>query len=672
VAEIMLFAPKHERDARQNLADFIEMCRDRLTVFGHELDWYSDAWPKVGNFTVMGAPARGYTTEQVLDSNFLPFAKAYVRYQQGLNPTKLKNEFKALRCIEPALLSVKGKADITLVDSVVIDVAAQIARKYQTTAYQAGAALTKLIRFLNESLIIPSRIEWRNPISKPAEINRTDAETREKRSEKLPQNHQLEAMAEMFSNDLQEPRDRFTTSIFGLLMCAPSRISEVQTLPLQVLHEDRDSEGINRLGLRFFAGKGGGWDIKYVPSFFEDVAKDAVRRLVELSSEGRKLAKWYEENPSRFYRHDDCPDVSETAPLSSEQVCLALGLLWAGNKGLIDAYFKNYAPYAARKLANEPLTLAFLNEYCRSELPGTFPWYDGDRRLKYSEMLCCYRCHEFRSDISTSRVKLWTPGKSLFTTDLNQIPGQERSIWIRHGYKNPNGSDISMTSHQMRHLLNTAAQRGNLGQLDIAKWSGRANIHQNAVYNHVTEKERTKLTERALPSGLPQKSETKAPVTLADIGAAGDSIAHVTVFGYCGHDFSMLPCQIHRDCLNCSEHVCVKGDAIKLKNIKTQRDVTVIQLEKAKAAQSAGYDGADRWSQHQIEALKRIDQIIHILESPEVPDGSVIRQNNDREFSPLQREIAARKSLPRLASEPKEPEPEPEPEPKPKPKPETF
>lgn len=657
MAEVMLFTPKHEKDAPKNLDDFIEMCRDRLTVFGEELDWHADAWPKVGNFTVMGAPARGYKPSQMLNSDFLPFAKAYVRYQQGMNPTKLKNEFKALRCIEPALLSVKGKADITLVDTVVMDVAAQIARKYETTAYQAGAALTKLVKFLNESLISSSRIEWRNPISKPREINRTDAETRERRSAKLPQDHQLEAMAEMFSNDLQEPRDRFTTSIFGLLMCAPSRISEVQTLPLRVLHQDTDSEGINRLGLRFFAGKGGGWDIKYVPSFFEDVAKEAVRRLAELSSDGRKLAKWYEENPSRFYRHDDCPDVSETSPLSNEQVCLALGLLWAGNKGIIDAYFRNYAPYAARKAAMEPLTLAFLDEYCRSELPDTFPWYDKDRRLKYSEMLCCYRCHEFRSDISTSRVKLWTPGKSLFTTDLNQIPGQERSIWKRHGYKNPNGSDISMTSHQMRHLLNTAAQRGNLGQLDIAKWSGRANIHQNAVYNHVTEKERAKLTEHALSSDLLKKIKTNAPVTLADLEAAGDSIAHVTELGFCSHDYSMLPCQKHRDCLNCSEHVCVKGDAVKLDNIRTLRALTDNQLKKAKAAQGEDYDGADRWSQHQIQTLERIDQLIQILESPEVPDGSVIRQNNDREFSPLKREIAALKSLPRLASEPEEPMP---------------
>jgi len=655
MAEVLLFVPRDELDANKNLADFVEMCRDRLTVFGADLDWHANAWPNVGNFTVMGAPSRGYTEHQILNAHILPFAKAYVRYQQGLKPSKLKSEFKALRCIEPALVAVKGVADITLVDTVVMDVAADFARKYKMSAYQAGAALAKLVNFLNQSQIVPRRIEWRNPISKPKEINSIDAETRQKRSDKLPVDHHLESMAEMFVSDPQHPRDRFTTSLFALLMCAPSRISEVQNLPLDVFHREKDSDGVDRLGLRFFAGKGGGWDIKYIPSFFEDTALEAVRRLTELSEEGRKLAKWYEDHPERFYRHDECPNVSDTSPLTDEQVCLALGLQWAGNRGLIDAYFKKYPRYADRKKTNQPLTLAFLNEYCRSNLPSGFPWFKKELGIKFSEMLCCYRAHEFRSDLGTSRIKLWTPGKSLFTTDLNHINGQERSIWKRHGYRNHDGSEISFTSHQIRHLLNTAAQRGNLGQLDIAKWSGRANIHQNAVYNHMTEDEYVKLTEHALPEGVLQKIEAKAPVTLADLNAAGDAIAHVTEYGFCLHDYSMLPCQKHRDCLNCTEHACVKGDAEKLKRLKVQRSLTQVQLDRAKAADEAGSYGADRWSQHQIKTLERLDQLIQILESPDVNDGSVIMLGSDQEFSPLKREIAARQSTPRLTAEPELP-----------------
>ncbi|MFP8966471.1 integrase [Pokkaliibacter sp. CJK22405] len=648
MADLFLFIPKAEQDAKRNLQDFIKLSRDKITVFGKDLDWNSNSWPKVGNFTVKGAPSRGFTKDQYLNEEILPFAKAYVRYQQGLKPSKLINELKAIRCIEPALLMVKGKADITLVDTSVMDIAAQFAREYKATAYQAGAALANLVNFLNDTKLTLSRIEWRNPITKPKEINRTDKETRQKRADKMPADLHLTAMAEIFANNPQHPRDIFTTSIFALLMCAPSRISEIQRLPRDVLHYERDSKGVSRLGLRFFGGKGAGWDIKYVMTSFVEVAEEAVHRLTELSRSGRELARWYEENPSRFFRHEDCPPVSEHAELSDEQVCLSLGLSWSGQRGLIDSFFKQYPPYLEYKRYNKPLTLAFLNDYCHASLPEGFPFLDKERGLKYSEALCCYRAHEFRTDLATSRVKLWTPGKSLFTTDLNYIKGQERSIWIRHGYRNHDGSPVSMTSHQLRHLLNTAAQRGNLGQLDIAKWSARANIHQNATYNHMSEDEYVKLSENAYPTAALEKVKQNAPVTLADLEQEGDAIAHVTIFGFCVHDYSMLPCMKHRDCLNCTEHACLKGDAVKLERLKEQQQLTKIQLDNAQEAEQAGYFGADRWSQHQLKTLERLNQLIEIMENPEIADGSVVMLGNNEEYSPLKRELAACQGSDRL------------------------
>jgi len=154
MSNVFLFVPKAELTSRKKLEEFILMCRDRLTVFGDDLDWYSHAWPGVGNFTKKGAPARGYTQEQLLDQEIIPFAKAFVRYQQGHNPSKLKNEFKAIRCIEAALLEIKGRADITLTDISVLNEAVQVARSYEATAYQAGISLVRLVEFLNESGIV--------------------------------------------------------------------------------------------------------------------------------------------------------------------------------------------------------------------------------------------------------------------------------------------------------------------------------------------------------------------------------------------------------------------------------------------------------------------------------------------------------------------------------------
>ncbi|HIE3934539.1 TPA: hypothetical protein ACXNHW_005612 [Pseudomonas aeruginosa] len=140
------------------------------------------------------------------------------------------------------------------------------------------------------------------------------------------------------------------------------------------------------------------------------------------------------------------------------------------------------------------------------------------------------------------------------------------------------------------------------------------------------------------------------PVTYADLEAVGDGIAHVTEYGFCVHDYSMLPCQKHRDCLNCTEQVCVKGDATKLDRLRQQRSLTFMQLEKAKAADTSGTYGADRWSRHQIKTLERMDQLIQLLELPDLPDGTAIRLSSDQEYSPLKRELAASQPSPRLHS----------------------
>lgn len=655
MAEILLFTPKHKHDCRRNLAEFVVMCRERLTVFGADLDWDGENWPGVANFTKIGVNSRSYKREDLIDREIMPFAKAYLRYQQGHNPTKLKNELKALRCIEKALLRAYGRADITLVNAQVLDVAADVAREYKATAYQAGIQLVKLVEFLNKTGIIPKRVTWKSPFSKPKELDRTDSDGKRKRAEKLPSDHCLEYMAEMFVNNLKFPRDRFTTSIFALLMCAPSRISEAQLLPVNCLHFEKDRKGVEQVGLRWWAGKGFGSDIKWIPTIFQDTAQEAVRRLKILSEPGRLLAKYYENGPGKFYRHDRCPDVAENEPLTMRQVEEALGL--KSNKGRsVAQFFKDYKPYHAALAIGKPLTLAFLYEYCLTQLPNGWPWLQKDLGIKYSEALCCFRAHELRPDLNTSPVMLWIPDNNVLTDDLKVTPGREKkSIWQRHGYSNSDGTQICLTSHQVRHFLNTAAQRGDLGQLDIAKWSGRANIHQNAVYNHMADEEYvTAARETGIGNGLVAKIKVNAPVTFDDLQALGEGIAHVTEFGFCVHDYSMVPCQRHRDCLNCTEQVCVKGDAGKLERLKLKRDGIRLQLQKAKVASTAGIYGADRWTQHQLKTLERAEALVDLLESPQTPPGTVVRLSNDQEHSPLKRAIAARLSE-RVPEDPPEP-----------------
>lgn len=655
MAEIFQFVPKAELDAKTNVDEFIRRCRDDLTVFGEDLDWDSWNWKGVVNYTKAGAPSRGVKPEHILAEDFQPFAKAYVRYQQGHKPTKNIQEIKAIRCVEPALIKVKGVADISQLDVAVLDEAATVAREqYGSSGYHAGAHLERLGKFLSDNEMIPASVSWKNPIPRYEDRNRTGEKGKKQREKKLPSDYQLDYMAEMFANNLQTPRDRYTTSIFGLGMCAPGRISEFQDLPVDCIHEEKDRKGVQRLGLRFYAGKGYGADIKWVSTPFVTIAKEAVKRLTELSEEGRKLAKWYEKHPDKFYRHLNCPNVAEDDPLSAEQICSAMG--WKISKGGAKSVAFNPSKQGilAIREAKGEITLRDLNKYIHTQLPAGWPWKNKERGIKYSNALLCLRRDELHGNRGVSPVLLWTPDNAQFTYDLGPRKAKyHKSIWERHGYKKPDGSVIKVTSHQLRHLLNTVAQRGDLGQLDIAMWSGRANIHQNRTYNHMSEYEvldKVKgLPGMAAMMGPLEKVKSHMPVTLKDLDAVGDGIAHVTEYGFCVHDFSMLPCQKHMDCINCTEQVCIKGDDEKLARLKMQRDKTQLQMEKAEFGMADGFYGADRWYEHQKKTLGRTNELIQLLESDDIEDGAVIRLHNDQEYSALKREVAAREAQSRLS-----------------------
>jgi len=112
MGDIILFTPKAECDASHNLAGFINMCRYNLTIFGVDLDWDASAWDVTKEMGRRGRGGRVRITWNNYDASnynhgnpmaqpFLDFAKAYMRYHQGLRPTKhFDMRLVALRALE--------------------------------------------------------------------------------------------------------------------------------------------------------------------------------------------------------------------------------------------------------------------------------------------------------------------------------------------------------------------------------------------------------------------------------------------------------------------------------------------------------------------------------------------------------------------------------------------
>jgi len=656
MAKIFSFVPKSELDAKDNLNRFIEECKNELTVFGRDLEWSEWRWPKAGNFTKLGADSRTNDEADKFDESFIDFAKAYFRYQQGHKPTGAKNELIALRTIEAALLQGSKSASISDLSIQVLDQAGQQVRENYAkgTGYHGGRELERLAKFVtSKKLIVQDLSGWRNPISRKKDDIQTGDKARARREKKLPSEEALNALAEIFSNNPSEPKDIFTSSTFALLMCAPSRITEVLDLPVDCEVEENDSKGILRYGWRFYSGKGYGANIKWIPTEMVSVAKETIRRITCLTEESRNLAKWIEGNPTKFYRHTNCPDVADDKSLSSVETCKALGF-----KG--DTMTAAQATLFACDIPNREgkNTLTSLWKYVISKQPKDFPWQSKKKGIKYSNALFCMQRNLIGTQRGTSPVILWKPSNNVFNNDLSprySLQTKHRSIFDRYDYLAADGRRVKLTSHQARHLLNTIAQRGGLSQLQIAKWSGRAEVKQNRTYNHMSEYEMVAKAEELDTSlalfGPSGEVDKHVPISIQEFNTMEKGAVHVTEFGVCVHDFTMSPCQKYRDCLNCSEQICIKGEDEKLTRIKKRLEQVEQQYLASKQAMDEGLTGADRWYEYHKNTLSHLQELVSILENPDVADGAQIKLRNDKAFSPLRRAIESKVASPQLRSE---------------------
>jgi len=117
--------------------------------------------------------------------------------------------------------------------------------------------------------------------------------------------------------------------------------------------------------------------------------------------------------------------------------------------------------------------------------------------------------------------------------------------------------------------------------------------------------------------------------------------AHLTEFGFCIHDYTMSPCQRFRDCINCTEQLCIKGDR-RVDRLKER--LTIVEKLRIKAEKEIadGTAGADRWYQIHDLTEKRLHELIDIMEDPDIQKGAIIKLRNNNEFGPLRRALGSK------------------------------
>lgn len=656
---VIRFSSKKELTAVQNLEEFIRISRDHLKVFGDS--WQENKWVTfkasrkvVARFSTNLKPSNSYSFEP-LSSPFLDFAKAYIRYVYSEAPvSNLQRHMEAIRILEEALIAATGRADILLLDGVVLEHFDEVFTKQLSDGVaknKAGYQMELILNFCREQFITPTLPHWSNPYSKVKDLAITlDERGNQYRSEKLPSNEVMMLAADLFNKAPKLGIEaEYFSAIYALLMMAPSRATEQTVLPVDCLVWEDDRLGEKRLGIRWVPAKNGKVGIKWVPSAMQDVAIEAVERLKRISAPARTAAKFAEETPGCFMLHDTCitpPGFPLDAPLTIEQFNAALS---TGFKK-----FSSQAPtpkWLIKLLSDNDgnVTYNALGKYEYEKLTKAFPlwpYVDKAKHVKVSDALLLHRENEFHADFQARVFSFTIPTVNHINDRFVQKESKgNRTLWAKHGFSLLSGELIELTTHQARHWLSTLAESGGMDELTLANWAGRAKVGDNRKYDHRTESEKANQIAALMIQdevSILDKIKNRLPVTFDDIGKDLAGSAIVTELGICEHDYAMSPCQRHGDCETCRELVCVKGFSDSLELLKKREKEVTMQLNKATTDHKTGAFGADRWVSNHGWRLSHIRTKIRILENESTPDGAAVRIPEEYDPSPVKEALRAK------------------------------
>lgn len=635
---VLHFVSNAEQGPLTNIENFINNCRQSM-VLSAQGQFENNIWtfgyrkgrnsPVRAVFSSLEASKTASTTPTMAQP-FLDFAKAVLIYLQDKRPVvSIGSRIMALRCIEAALQEMNQEPNPIGVTTEVLDTAVELARRQVSpqAAYNVAGQLQLVADLMREKGFVSFRQSWVHGLKRPGELgSRISTEALKARQEKLPSSAVLRALAGIF-HESTKPRDILVSSVTALMLCAPERINEVLRLRRNCLVEGK-GRFTGRLGLRWEGSKGAEDTTKWLPSQMTTIAKQAVTNLLRVTEPANLIACWYHENPSSIYLHPNAVHLRNQETLSLAELS---NVLWGTETATGPANSwakKKKLPYVSLGPHRIGYRFDDVEKAVLAMLPPTVPFVPGSANLYYKDALMLERLNEGHDKRGT-----W---KCLFMSiDYERIRNSFRtqtrvSIFERFGFTEDDGSRINFKSNQLRHYLNMLAQIGGLSSAEIAIFSGRKDSSQNRVYDHMSSDEVQAPISQALKAGFTSQLVPQSQhrlIARKEFTNLGISSAHTTEFGWCMHNFAAEPCQMYRDCINCEEQECVKGDMQKVSNLIKLKTETEYLLKEAQLALTDKEYGVDIWVKHQTKTLERINALLAIINDPSTPDGARIRLN---------------------------------------------
>jgi len=457
----------------------------------NEVNWEDHKWDNGMTFYKYSWKSRNM--KQPLSEYMSDFIKSYL-VKIGLNKiNKCIAILRAFKVLEVTMSNLSNSYKISNLNSRVLDKTMELAyNQYsQGKVNEIYFNIKHICNFLVRNEMIEAHIlNWTYPLTESNSQNKTIAEEENGLNDKLPDPRVISFMGGVFKSKPQGLRDIYTSSIFALLLCAPSRINEIMELNEDCLVVLKDSKDIERPCLRFYSEKGFGFNMKWLPDCMFPVAEEAIHRIKEVSTNARAVCSVIEKGEKAFYKKLNKTKLE----VITNQDLYNLGF----DIKTPQMNFENKA--FLQEIENNVISCShFWNYLYRKNRPVK----DGNKKAlpSWGNKLFIVNKYQLNSSKNTDIFTLERVKSRYFFGEFNITLTRNNprmNIFNRNKSLNSYPGEIKFNSHQIRHLLNTMAQRTTLSEVEIALWSGRKNIHHNDNYNHVSHDELADLSRELL------------------------------------------------------------------------------------------------------------------------------------------------------------------------------
>lgn len=477
---------------------------------------------------------------------------------------------------------------------------------------------------------------------------------------------------------LVDPGTRFWTSCATILATTPSRETELWRLPanLEVVNDPAAAFGADykplihedlsfKYGLRWWPAKGGRPIVKFVPTPMVAVSQRALEIIREYTEEPRGVAKWIIDNPGKLpipKDHSDFVECRTSGVITDEQIKILLGVKNA-RLSEVKRWTKEYRATAAtlQRSGNQRTKRMYVYDFETFEKDW---WNDFQRRFPTWPLVVDDDGLKLRADealmvsfegaltstvVNKSKIYLEIPTQNNLRNFLAaKADDKNTTVFERLDIRLPDGTHPRIQSHDLRHFLNTMAQRAGVPQKIIASWSGRKDLGQNMVYDHRTDEERV----QDIGKGVDYDEVTSDELITLQMEAFRGEIAppskfvlsaqqsnfneirkklfiNVTQGGFCIGDLREELCPSAQNCINCSRHMVCAGAENSTAIFREKARIMNLQHRELKEQLKAGRRGVTKEHvEHMAAQCRGANEMLLALNDPEAVEGTPILRIN--------------------------------------------